>query len=57
MVARRIRGLLRPVLSQDRALANAREASTLLARQSVEREEVRLFLEALAVQGREAYSA
>jgi hypothetical protein len=39
---------LRQLISQDRAIANAREAATLLAQRRVERAEVDLFLEALA---------
>ena len=37
--------LVRMLLSQKRALANARAASTELSRQRVQREEVELFLE------------
>ncbi len=39
-----IRALLARVAGQERALANARAASTELSRQRVEREEVELFL-------------
>ena len=38
---------LRRLISQDRAIANAREAATLLARRRVERVEVDLYLEGL----------
>jgi hypothetical protein len=48
---------LRMLLSQDRARANAREASTALSRLAAEREDARLFLEALAVRSRRAHSA
>jgi hypothetical protein len=37
--------IVRWLLSQEKAIANAREASTLLCRQRVEREEVALFLQ------------
>jgi hypothetical protein len=37
--------LVRMLVSQDRAVANARSASTALSRQRLEREEVELFLE------------
>jgi hypothetical protein len=40
-----VKGLLRAVVAQERALANARGAATELSRQRVEREEVALFLE------------
>ena len=53
----RIGGLLRPLLSQEQALRNAREASTALARQAVEREDARLYVEALPERAREADSA
>ena len=51
-----IGGLLRPLLSQDRAVDNARQASTVLARAAVEREEVLMYLDALE-RRREAHSA
>ena len=37
--------MLRRLVSQDQAVANAREASTLLCRRRVEREEVALYLQ------------
>lgn len=40
-----IRRLLERLLRPERAVANAREAATELARSRVEREEVRLYLE------------
>ena len=39
-----MRGLLRVLLGQERAIENARSACTALSRQRVEREEVELFL-------------
>ena len=39
---------LRRLINQDRAVANAREAATVLAQRRVERAEVDLYLEALA---------
>jgi hypothetical protein len=53
----RIAGLVGHLLSQGRALENAREASTARAPQAVEREEVRLFLEARAARAAEAHTA
>ena len=38
-------GMLRRLVSKDRAVANAREASALLCRSRVEREEVALYLQ------------
>ncbi|HET6652592.1 MAG TPA: hypothetical protein VFH10_08120 [Nocardioides sp.] len=43
-----VRALLARLAGQERALANARAASTELSRQRVEREEVELFLSARA---------
>ena len=42
---RQMEWLVRMLVSQNRALANARAASTELSRQRVQREEVELFLE------------
>ena len=39
-----MRGLLRVLLGQERAIENARSACTALSRKRVEREEVELFL-------------
>ncbi|MGZ4460605.1 MAG: hypothetical protein ACXVW9_15915 [Nocardioidaceae bacterium] len=54
---KQVRRVARWLASQDRAVANAREASTALARQRVETEEVRMFLEGLAERGRQAHTA
>ena len=39
-----MRGLLRALVGQERAIENARSACTALSRRRVEREEVELFL-------------
>ena len=52
-----MRDIIRRLVSQDRALANAREASTLLSRRRVEREEVALFLQELAERGNDSRTA
>ena len=52
-----MRRWLGPLASQERAVANAREASTALTARAVEREDVRLFLEALGVRQGRANSA
>jgi len=44
-----MRRLLQGLVSQERAVTNARTACTDLSRRRVEREEVELFLERLAV--------
>jgi hypothetical protein len=46
-----LRELLRRLADQERALANARDASTELCRQRVEREELELYLDGLVVPG------
>jgi hypothetical protein len=52
-----IRRVLWPLLSQEHAVTNAREASTPLARRRIEAEDVRLFLESLEHRRRSAHSA
>jgi hypothetical protein len=47
-----MRGLLRALVGQERAIENARSACTALSRQRVEREEVELFLARHAIRTR-----
>ena len=52
-----MRGLLRVLLGQERAIENARSACAALSRQRVEREEVELFLAAHAPRRRVSRTA